>query len=144
MQDVALEVWPEFLEDLPYHVRSDIGYSPLIEPSAQVALMRMVGHHHHGGHRVAEDLRRIKVGRAVVVLRHDDTVDCIPQPAPFLPLALAEITGILVKKSRDDRLRKVIAYHLIRVVNAVTVGKALDSLTIHAVVSSLQLREPGE
>ena len=75
--------------------------------------MWVVGHHNHGGYRVAEDLGRIKIGRAVVVLRDDDTVDRIPQPAPFRALTLAEIAGVLVKKSGYDGFRKIIAYNLI-------------------------------
>src|SRR5260370_35131477 len=109
MEELAFDVGPEFLEYLAYHVRPNVGDSPLVEAGFQIPLVRVISHHRQRSQGIADNLRRIERGDPVVVSGYDDTADRIAQTALFRAIALAEITRILMEKSGDKCFGEIIA-----------------------------------
>src|SRR5260370_41140190 len=101
MEELAFDVRPEFLEYLAYHVRPNVGDSPLVEAGFQIPLVRVISHHRQRSQGVADNFRRIECGDPFVVSGYHDTADRVAKTALFRALALAEITGIHVEKSGD-------------------------------------------
>ena len=99
---------PELLQDVARHIDADLG-TKLRHCAAHITVVGIVSHRYCHRRRVADDLRIVELLASGIRVGPEDLSDCVSESRPTASRTALEITGILVKDCRVDRLGHEIA-----------------------------------
>src|SRR5260370_18854839 len=114
MEQLALDIRPEFLEDLRDGVDGEL-LAKLGKVVAWRALVGVVSVRDRHLRRIAKHFRKVEAPPSGIGARHKDSRQRVPGARPFGPMPPPEVARIFAQQGREDSLGHQVANRLISV-----------------------------
>jgi len=125
--ELAPEVGPELLEDVPGHVDAEL-HAKLRDPVARSAIIRIIRIGDGDGGRIACDFGKVKLCSTRIALGPENPAHRVAEPGQSTTCAAPEVARVLMKQRGKYRLGHVVADHEVAIRRAEIPAVSGDAL----------------